>query len=133
MALMDASEMNALYTRLNTVRKNHGLSTITGSFTANTATTSTGIGTLASALNKTTTDSKYITDKTYDFGDYSVGKPCMRTLYSTMETVVDSFESTCIYDGVNSYDGNDDSIKDYSCGYDHDKSDRNVTCSGDIS
>lgn len=107
MSVMMVSEMNTLYTRLNTVRKQHGLTELTRSFVANTPTASSGIAQFNTDLNNTSKESKYISTTTYDLGDFSVGAPCKRIIYTNIGTTVDKFESACIYDSNRSNYGDD--------------------------
>ena len=125
MYVMLVSEMNTLYSRLNTVRKQHGLSTLSRSFIANDPTASSDISQFNADLNNTSKDSKYITTAAYNLGDYSVGAPCKRITYNNIVTTIGQFESTCIYDSNRSNYGDDSDLGHSYSNYGDRGSDKN--------
>ena len=124
-----ASEITALYTRLNAVRKNHSLATINRTFKANTPTLSSQMSTLKTDLDSTAKDSKWITTKTYNLGEIGIGKPNKLATYTAANTAITDFEKVCAHnsnrsddsdDWDNSYDGDFGNMGDNS--NDHDNS-----------
>lgn len=113
-----ASEINALYTRLNVVRKNHSLATLSRSIATQTPTYSSQMTTLKSDLDSTASSSKFITTKSYDLGEIGVGKPISSKAYAVADSAISSFETVCVHNSVQSHDGSDDSqhgaVGDYS-------------------
>ena len=95
-----ASEMNVFYNRLNTIRKNHALATLTNKeIKSNTPTKSSQMTTLKSDLETTATMSKYITDRTFDLKEIGIDKPTKYQSYSAVSSALEYMESVCVHDG----------------------------------
>ena len=102
-----ASDMTSLYKRLNTVRQNHSLSTLSRTFSANTPTFSEQMTILESDLNETAKSSKYLTTTTYDLTEIGIGDPTQYQSYTVANSTLSTFEDACIHNSDRSTDSDD--------------------------
>ena len=119
-----AEEINVFYSRLNAVRKNHALSTLSRSVVPNAPTKSSTMKTLENDLTNTANSSKYIPSKTYDLKSINVGDPTKYEIFSTVNTSITEMENVCAHDSHcahkshdgDNYDefGDNSAIADYS-------------------
>lgn len=96
-----ANDFNTFYTRLNTIRKNHSLGTLSRSVSVNSVTQSSTMQTLQSDLSNTSSASKYLTTTTYDLKSIAVGDVIKYETYSIVDNALTVMENTCVHDSAN--------------------------------
>lgn len=115
-----SNEMNTFYSRLNTIRKNHSLSTFSKTFIINSPTLSSEMTTLKSNLDNTASSSRYITTRTFDLKEIGIGKPNRYETFTAVQSALEYMEKVCVHNNDDSSDYNNDGDDgDYS----HDRSD----------
>lgn len=119
-----ASDIKNYYTRLNAIRTNHGLGTVSApTVTGTTEYSSSMMKTLKSNLENTANTSRWIPDvSSYDIGPIEVGDLVRKITDLNIQTILTNMEGICPYDAAY--------YPNHNGGYrNHDSSDKNNYCS----